>query len=127
MDEIELLKSLAGRLPRFEDGRIDYSHSSIAVAVTCFVKCGDEILLLKRSDRVGEGKGKWCAVTGYLDEFKSAREKALEELEEEVGISRGVIERVRVGRVFKLERRERVLFIYPVLVELKEKPEIRLN
>jgi len=66
-------------------------------------------------------------VTGYLDEFKSAREKALEELEEEVGISRGVIERVRVGRVFKLERRERVLFIYPVLVELKEKPEIRLN
>jgi len=46
MDEIELLKSLAGRLPRFEDGRIDYTHSSRAVAVTCFVKCGDEILLL---------------------------------------------------------------------------------
>ena len=115
-------------MPRFEDGRIDYSNSDVAVAVTCFVKYEDDILLLKRSSRVREGKGKWCAVTGYFDEIKPVREKAIEELEEEIGISRSHISRIRVGEVYKLKKAGgRLLVIYPVLVELKNKPDITLD
>lgn len=128
MDEIKLIMELMKRLPKFEDGRIDYSHSDVAVAVTCFVKYGDEILLLKRSDKVREGKGKWCAVAGYLDELKPAHEKAIEEVEEELGIDRSHIARIKVGKVYKLRKASgKILFIYPVLVELKDKPEIILN
>jgi 8-oxo-dGTP pyrophosphatase MutT (NUDIX family) len=127
MEELELLKELTKNLPRFEDGRIDYSNSDVAVTVTCFVKHKDSILLLKRSNRVREGKGKWCAVTGYFDEVKSIGEKAIEEVEEELGIEKSCIARIKVGEVYKLKRAGKLLVIYPVLVELEKKPEIRLD
>ena len=38
------VKELAEKLPRFPDGRIDYSHSDVALVVTCFVKFQDKIL-----------------------------------------------------------------------------------
>ena len=50
--------------------------------IICFVRYNDEILLLKRSDKVWTYKGKWNVVAGYLDEIKPLREKALEELRE---------------------------------------------
>jgi 8-oxo-dGTP pyrophosphatase MutT (NUDIX family) len=128
VDEIELLKELTKNLPRFENGRIDYSRSDVAVTVTCFVKHEDDILLLKRSDKVREGRGKWCAVTGYFDEIKPVYEKAIEEVEEEIGINKSCIVRIEVGKAYKLRKAGgKLLVIYPVLVELENKPEISLD
>ena len=47
---IDLILKEFDRLPKFPDGRIDYSNSDKAPVLTCFVRFEDEILLLKRSE-----------------------------------------------------------------------------
>jgi 8-oxo-dGTP pyrophosphatase MutT (NUDIX family) len=59
--------------------------------VTCFLvrtgESGDEVLLLRRSDRVSTYRGLWAGVSGYL-ETDSPLEQAYRELSEEVGLER---------------------------------------
>ena len=132
MDEQELLKiieELGKKLPKFKDGRIDYSNSNIAPVITVFVKVGDEVLLLKRSNKVSTYKGKWNTVAGYLDELKPIREKVLEELKEEVGIEENIISSIHIGEPFKFTDKEinKTWLVCPSVVELLKKPEIKLN
>ena len=68
---LELLEKFSKKLPKFPDGRIDYRNSKEAAVVSVFVMCGNELLLLKRSDRVGNYKGRWNVAAGYFDELKS--------------------------------------------------------
>ena len=72
---IETLRELAKKLPKFPDGRIDYSNSDTALVITVFIKNKDKILLLKRSSKVSTYQGKWNTVAGYIDEPKPIREK----------------------------------------------------
>lgn len=127
MDELKILKEVAKDLPRFEDGRIDYSDSDMAVTVTIFLIHGNEILLLKRSEKVRGGKGKWFTVTGFFDEFKPPSEKAIEEIEEETGIKEDQIEEVKLGKIYRLQKPNKLFFIYPLLAELRNKPEVNLD
>lgn len=127
MEELKILKEITKDLPRFEDGRIDYSDSDLAVTVTIFLKHGSEILLLKRSEEVRGGRGKWFTVTGFFDEFKPPSEKAIEEIEEETGIVEGQIENLILGKIYRLQKPNKLFFIYPLLAELKDKPEISLD
>lgn len=46
-----------------------------------------QVLVLRRSDRVGSYQGKWAGISGYL-ERESPLEQALIEIEEEAGIDR---------------------------------------
>lgn len=48
---------------------------------------GMRVLILRRSDRVGSYRGRWAAVSGYL-EADTPLEQALIEIEEEAGLSR---------------------------------------
>lgn len=106
MDEQEIkinrvLKDFAEKLPKFPDGRIDYSHSNEAPVLNCFVKFRDKILLLKRSDKVRVYQRKWNAVTGYLDKQEPIRNKVLEELREETGILQKDILQIRIGSPYE--------------------------
>jgi len=122
------LKEFDG-LPRFPDGRIDYSNSDKAPVLTCFVRCEDKILLLKRSDRVRTYQGKWHTVAGYIDEPKPIRQKALEELEEELDIHSKDVSDFTAGEPYEFfdEGAKMSWIVHPVLVELKNKPQIRLD
>ena len=82
---IKILKKLKEELPYFSDGRIDYSNSKIAPVIKVFVKYSNKVLLLKRSDKVATYKNKWNTVAGYIDEIKPVKQKAMEELQEELG------------------------------------------
>lgn len=125
----ELLEKFSKKLPKFPDGRIDYRDSKEAAVVSVFVMCGNELLLLKRSDRVGNYKGRWNVVAGYFDELKSPEEKALEELKEETGINSDQILKIKSFPHFKLIDNEidKVFYTFPVLVLLDKKPEIKLD
>lgn len=126
---LEVVKKLSKTLPKFPDGRINYSNSDIAPVITVFVKYKDKILLLKRSDKVKTYKGKWNTVAGYLDELKPIKEKVLEELEEEVGIKEDAISAIQFGEPYKFvdEKINKTWIIFPILVELEEKVEIKLD
>jgi 8-oxo-dGTP pyrophosphatase MutT (NUDIX family) len=127
--DIESLLREFADLPRRADGRIDYSHSDKAPVVTCFVKYSDRILVLKRSDQVRAYRGKWCTVAGYIDEPKPVRAKALQELEEELGISEADVSSVVTGAAYEFFDAEarKTWIVHPVLAELRDKPKITLD
>ncbi len=97
-DFMDMIKTFHEKLPKFSDGRIDYTNSDTAPVVSIFVKHGDEILLLKRSDKVNTHKGKWNNIGGYIDELKPIKQKALEELNEETGINEKMIASIKMEK-----------------------------
>lgn len=125
----KVLQEFSEKLPKFSDGRIDYSSSDKASVLTCFVKYKDKILLLKRSDKVSNYQGLWNTVAGYLDEFKPLEEKAREELQEELGITADMIKKIKLGEPYEFEDKKinKTWIIFPVLVELNKEPVIKLD
>jgi isopentenyldiphosphate isomerase len=126
-----LICEFAKKLPKFPDGRIDYSTSDIAPVIGIFVKYGDEILLLKRSDKVRTYKGLWGMVAGYLDEAKPVMQKALEEIKEELGIilNEQDILSVKIADPFEFKDNaaNKTWLTCNILIELKKKPKIKLD
>ncbi|MBW2988196.1 hypothetical protein DRJ48_03545 [Candidatus Woesearchaeota archaeon] len=114
-------------LPRFSDGRIDYSKTKSAPVLTCFITLNGKILLLKRSNSVTTYKGKWNTVAGYIDEPKPIQAKALEEVLEETGITKELICEVIEGESLIINDANRTWIVFPVLVKLKQMPKLRLN
>ncbi len=132
MDEsevIEFIGGLAKKLPKFKDGRINYSDSIMAPIVLVFVKYKGKFLLLKRSKKVLHYQGMWNVVSGYMDELKPIRKKALEEIEEELGITEAIINTMTVGDAYTYTDKEidRTWLVCPVMVGLSKKPSIRLD
>ena len=126
---LNLIIEFSKRLPKFEDGRVDYTNSEEAPVITVFVKYKNEILLLKRSNKVGTYKGKWNTIAGYLDEIKPIKEKVLEELREEICVHEEKIKSIKIKEPYRLLDKNlgKTWIIHPVIVELKEKPEIKLD
>jgi len=128
-DDIDELLKEFENLPKTSEGRIDYHQSNRALVMNCFVKYKDKILILKRSNQVLNYKRQWNAIGGFIDEDKSIEEKVLEELKEEVCINKDNISEIKVKDSWELHDPEvnKTWIIFPVLVELKEKPEIKLD
>jgi isopentenyldiphosphate isomerase len=126
---IGIIKRFSESLPKFPDGRIDYTTSDIAPVVNIFVKFKDKFLILKRSDRVQNYQGKWNSISGFLDEIKEVREKVLEEIEEESGISKKIVSKMYIADLHELKDKRigKTWIIIPVLVELDRNPDIRLD
>ncbi|MFP4116708.1 MAG: NUDIX domain-containing protein [Candidatus Aenigmatarchaeota archaeon] len=128
-DVLETVKQFEKKLPKFEDGRIDYHGSDTAPVLTVFVKRGDRILLMKRSDEVRTYKGRWNTVAGYLDEVRPLREKVLEELGEEVSITEENISSIRFGEPLRFTDADidKTWISHPVLVTVKEGTEVKTD
>jgi 8-oxo-dGTP pyrophosphatase MutT (NUDIX family) len=116
-------------LPRFPDGRIDFSGADQAPVLSCFVSYRGKILLLKRSARVRGYQGKWGTVAGYLDEPLSLEEKAGKELRQETGITRDQVERFVIGEpyTFKDDAFAHTWHIFPMLAVLKVPVEVAID
>lgn len=125
----KIIKKFSESLPRFPDGRINYSSSDEAFVLICFVTHEDEILILKRSDEVEFYRGKWNVISGYLDELKPVHKKALEEIQEELEIEKDEISSIKVERPWKFEdsNLQKNWIVFPILAKLKRKPKINLN
>ena len=123
------IKRFAGRLPKFPDGRIDYSESDCAPVVTVFVKYRSKILLLKRSNKVRNYRELWNTVAGFLDEDRPLADKIRQELKEELGLGPDDIKRIEYGRRFELvdEAIAKTWLVFPAVVELMRLPGIRLD
>ncbi len=124
-----VLKQLANELPRLSDGRIDYTGSLIAVVLNCVVFHEDRVLLLKRSEEVGAYRGKWSAVTGFVDRLLPLRDIVMGELMEELALTVEDVFAIKYGVPYRLndDVAARAWLICPVLVELRSKPSIRLD
>ncbi|MBS7655855.1 NUDIX domain-containing protein [Candidatus Bathyarchaeota archaeon] len=96
--------------------------------VTCFLKSGEKILLVKRSRKVGTYRGKWSGISGYLDE-ENPDKQAFKEIKEEAGLNEGDVELIKKGEALEvLDEAKKVKWIvYPYLFKVKQPEKIRLD
>ncbi len=101
--------------------------------VTCFLrrkdaKGKDEILILRRSGRVGSYQGRWAGVSGYL-EGDEPLARALVEIEEETGLSAAEVRLVRTGEPLPVDDEERGLrwLVHPFLFDVATERPLTLD
>jgi 8-oxo-dGTP diphosphatase len=70
--------------------------------VTCFLEHDGQIMILRRSERVGTYRGKWAGVSGYIEEGISPSEQARTEIKEEAGLDRDDVQLVREGQLLEV-------------------------
>jgi 8-oxo-dGTP pyrophosphatase MutT (NUDIX family) len=89
---------------------------------------GEQVLLLKRSGRVGTYRGKWSAVSGYL-ERESPLEQALLEIEEETGLRREDVRPISQGQPLQVLDEELGVrwTVHPFLFEALKPEAVRLD
>ena len=126
---LDTIEEFSKKLPKFPDGRIDYSNSDTAPVIRVFLKYKDKILLLKRSEKVRTYQKKWNAVAGYLDETKPIKKKVLEEIKEELEVAEDNILSVHIRKPFKFTDKiiKKTWIVHPILVKLRNKPDIKLD
>ncbi|MCK7579514.1 MAG: NUDIX domain-containing protein [Chromatiales bacterium] len=80
------------------------------------------MLVLKRSQKVGTNRGKWAAVSGFIERGDKPEETALKEIAEETGLTTARLE----GRAETLRIRDGtyVWSVYPFLFEVGEEKVI---
>jgi 8-oxo-dGTP pyrophosphatase MutT (NUDIX family) len=54
--------------------------------VTSVVRCGDKVLMLKRSQKVSTNQGRWAAISGYIEKGEEPLAAARREIAEEIGL-----------------------------------------
>ena len=96
--------------------------------VTAFLRHRGRILLLRRSDRVGSYRGRWAAVSGYLEE-PTALAQALREIEEETGIPPAAVSLAAAGQPIAVDddSLQRRWIVHPFLFDLASPPRVCLD
>ena len=98
--------------------------------VTSFIKNGDRILILKRSDKVKSMKCLWAGVSGIIEKNDTTTlARAKTEILEETGIDEEEIELLKANELIKIESaqyKNHEWNIFPFLFKTKN-PEIKLN
>ena len=91
--------------------------------VTSFLTDAEEILLLRRGGKVGSHRGKWSAVSGYLEGTEQPLTRAVTEIHEELGLSAHQIKLVRIGETLRAydEENDTVWIVHPFLFEALSK------
>ena len=98
--------------------------------VTSFIKNGDKVLILKRSDKVKSMKCLWAGVSGIIEKNDTTPlDRAKIEIFEETGIDEKEIELLRSIEQIKIESaqyKNHEWNIFPFLFKANN-PEIKLN
>lgn len=95
--------------------------------VTCFLKCGDRILILRRSQKVSSFKGRWGGVSGYVE--SSADEQSLVEVREETGLCPDHILLIKKGELLEVDDPETGVrwVVHPYLYRIEDKDSVKLD
>lgn len=124
-----VFEELTQGLPHFEDGRINFTGVRKAPVLNTVVYCHGEILIVKRSQKVGAYKGLWNGISGFIDEPKSIEAFARQELREELSVTEAAIQTLTVCDPYEVDDKtiDRIWVVYPVLAVLTHKPKIALD
>lgn len=96
--------------------------------VTAFLRHAGKVLLVCRSDRVGSYRGRWSAISGYL-ETADPLEQAYREVEEETSIARTALALRARAQPLRIAAPEldTVWVVHPFLFDLARAPDVRLD
>lgn len=96
--------------------------------VTCFLESDGEILLLRRSERVGSYQGRWAGVSGYIE--KTAKKQALVEIDEETGLrGEGDLKLLKKGEPLVVGDKELGVrwVVHPYLFHIYDRGKIKID
>jgi len=91
--------------------------------VTSFLREDQQILLLRRSAKVGTHRGQWSGVSGYLEGDEPPLTRAITEIREELRLPVESIELVRAGEILRAfdEGTDTVWIVHPFLFQSKSR------
>jgi len=98
--------------------------------VTCLLTHNNELLILKRSEKVRTYKGLWGGVAGYIEKNEKPYDAALKEIREEAGLEKEDVEFVKRGKTVKFtdvyegEKYDWVIHTFVFKIEKKDKVQI---
>lgn len=117
-------------MPQFQaqKGQIDFTYARFAPVVNCVLKFQDKILLVKRSPNLNFYPNCWNGISGFLDDDKNLEEKALMEIEEELGLKKENIIKIKTGEIFEQNdpKYQKIWIVHPLLVEVNTE-EVQLD
>ena len=99
-----------------QEGFIELPDVEMKEAVTSFLINDGEVLILKRSEKVGTQKGKWAGVSGYLEEDESPESRSKQEILEETRMKGARMK--KAGLPILARANETMWKIYPFLYEV---------
>ena len=108
-------------------------HPSDTHVVTCFLlrrdRGADEILLMRRSERVGSYRGAWAGVSGFVEPGVSPLDQAYTEMREEAALDRADVRLLRSGATVRVddEALGRHWVVHPFLFEVADPDRIRTD
>jgi 8-oxo-dGTP pyrophosphatase MutT (NUDIX family) len=97
--------------------------------ITTFLKNSEEILLLKRSNKVKSMKNLWAGISGIIEKDEEPLKRAEIEIFEEVGIVKSDIVLLKQGEIIQIESpqyQNHQWNVYPFLFSCENR-EIKLN
>ncbi len=109
-------------------GQVDYRNIRWAPVINCVVRYKGKILLVRRNGDMHFYPGYYNGISGFLDDHKSLEEKVAEELQEELGITKKEIRKIKTGGVFDQDepKYKKTWIVHPVLVDITT-DKIRLD
>jgi len=98
------------------------------VVVTAFLQYEGRILLVQRSSRVGTYRGRWSAISGYLEDAKPLSQ-ARREIREETGLPDDEVHLVAKAEPLAIPAPElaRLWMVHPFLFEIDDPEHVRLD
>ncbi len=106
-----------------QDKSMDKVH-----VVTAFIEKQGQVLLLRRSNKVGTYHGKWSGVSGYLD-CEDALEQTYIEISEETAIKKENLTLESIGKTIEIrdDQLNRVWIVHPFKFSLNTNIEIKID
>ena len=93
--------------------------------VTCFLKHNSKILILRRSHNVGNFKGKWAGISGFIE--STTDEQVFTEIAEETRLSGDDVNLVKKGLPLEVEEEGNSWVVHPYLFDIKNKEKIEAD
>lgn len=95
--------------------------------VTCFIRNNNKVLIVKRSQKVGTYRGRWSAISGYIE--MEPLQQAILEIQEEVGLQQNELVLTRKGIPFEIIDKSLNIkwIVHPFLFDTKSPEKLRIN
>lgn len=100
------------------NGTVELPDVKETHVVSCVVQKGEEVLLLRRSQKVGTFQDHWAAVSGFVEEQETPAETALKEVGEEIQLIG--YQPTKVGEQLRVRSEDRVWVVHPYLFRVEE-------